>query len=72
MTLQIRMTARYETEIVTLRGDACLVRQLPKLPLIAKIAEIEKQTLTAETIGTSGQRELQSTRRFPQMNPDWK
>src|SRR5437868_1150997 len=37
------MTARCENEIVTLRGEACLVRQLPKLPLIAKIAEIEKQ-----------------------------
>jgi len=37
------MTASYENEIVTLRSRVCLVRQLPKLPLIAKIAEIEKQ-----------------------------
>ena len=28
MTLQIRMTASYENEIVTLRSGACLVRQL--------------------------------------------
>ena len=39
------MTAICENEIVTLRGEVCLVRQLPKLPLIAKIAEIEKQNL---------------------------
>ena len=38
MTLQIRMTAICENEIVTLRGEVCLVRQ-------GSIAEIEKKNL---------------------------
>jgi hypothetical protein len=42
MTLQFRMTAICENEIVTLRGGACLVMQLP---MIVKIAEIESETL---------------------------
>jgi hypothetical protein len=44
--------------IVTLRGGACLVKELPKLPLIAKIAEIEKQNL-----------EPQRTRRNTEADP---
>jgi len=46
MTMQIRMTAIRENEIVTLRGGACLVGAIAKIAIdCQKIAEIEKQDL---------------------------
>src|ERR1700724_2798597 len=69
------MIARCETEIVTPRGEACLVRQLPKLPWIAKIAEIEKQRAhrrDAEARRRSEQRDIGTARtaKHPQISAD--
>src|SRR5436305_15006713 len=69
MAWQIRMTAICENEIVTLRGDACLVRQLPKLPLMPKSSDWKVKSAPrrrggAEKIGDRGQLERKFSRRF--------
>jgi hypothetical protein len=59
MTLRIRMTARCENEIVTLRGGVCLV-------VIRKPKSHHGDTEARRIAGP------ESRRRFPQMNADWK
>jgi len=86
MTMQIRMTAIRENEIVTLRGGVCLVGAIAKIAIdCQKIAEIEKQDFepqrtrrnteanpTAETRRCGGGRTLGQTRtaKQPQISAD--
>ena len=49
MTMQIRMTAIRENEIVTLRGGACLVGAIAKIAIdCQKSPKLKSKTLTTE------------------------